>query len=677
MNNELIKHISGEITPQTCEIPVRKGTHTFKWEYSKDRSKTEGSDCGWLSRIKYPLPTIPVNFSEVSFRDDESDNSSGNNDRIIQNFEVVQITGVLESLPVAQIQAISPQLPDNILLTTPAEITGTSDGKTRFCFSIVINQRWNKDKVEFPIVLQDTAGVTKTYMFSAPFQKTDLSKRYLEKEKVLQSEKFDYTSKEQLDRFLSLFSNSDFAPTLFRLRMECCRRFREQVLTPVPASQEVREEKLVKVINEYNEFIERYPDKLLTRVAIHECFDLYTQVNRISFYHNFIQRYPYTEHSLVAQKHIQCLLFALVCTEDTIDAYEKFIQLYPEDSFYRSKCIELAKNKAVEIERKKWDSQQNLDALILSVKRNEEANKLVSQLDDILQEHANLPVEQRMQKIVTDTRIDRIKETIKKVYPETHAVRALLYWTKMQEVKDLNEGIYRLLEKQKKEIISGMDTHFGKLQKNLEQNFQQIQQRFNKVDQQLGKLEKEMQAGFANVNKNIEAVNTNIKSLHDNLQAIHTDIRQRFDKIDNKLSQIDTRIQDGFAQVNQKLDTGFQQIDNYFKVLHNDLNQINSNIIQIDAGISQISQQNQQFLRQNTQILNKLEENGRLYTGYYNCPRADIQCAVSSTVSEALKLGISYIPVAGPIITKVGAPAIEWVGNKITDGAKRLWNKIF
>ena len=86
-----------------------------------------------------------------------------------------------------------------------------------------------------------------------------------------------------------------------------------------------KEQRLIAVINDYNQFISQYPDRILSRIAIHECFQLYTMVNRISFYENFVRRYPYTEHSLVALDRIKLLLYNLVCAQNSIEAYEKFL----------------------------------------------------------------------------------------------------------------------------------------------------------------------------------------------------------------------------------------------------------------------------------------------------------------------------------------------------------------
>ena len=77
IDNELIESWSGEIG-WTEEIhAVNAGIHTFKWEYTKDGSVDEGSDCAWIDYVIFPLAPTPNN----------SDTS------------VVQVSSILASYP--------------------------------------------------------------------------------------------------------------------------------------------------------------------------------------------------------------------------------------------------------------------------------------------------------------------------------------------------------------------------------------------------------------------------------------------------------------------------------------------------------------------------------------------------------------------------------------------------
>ncbi|MCK5127968.1 MAG: hypothetical protein KAR42_17045 [candidate division Zixibacteria bacterium] len=54
-----------------ASYPVTVGNHTFKWEYSKDVSQANGSDCGWIDMITFPpiQITIPVEITTTSLPD--------------------------------------------------------------------------------------------------------------------------------------------------------------------------------------------------------------------------------------------------------------------------------------------------------------------------------------------------------------------------------------------------------------------------------------------------------------------------------------------------------------------------------------------------------------------------------------------------------------------------------
>ena len=47
---------------QRASFPVAAGTHTFRFEYSKDRYSVEGSDCAWIDDISLPFSGTPTRF---------------------------------------------------------------------------------------------------------------------------------------------------------------------------------------------------------------------------------------------------------------------------------------------------------------------------------------------------------------------------------------------------------------------------------------------------------------------------------------------------------------------------------------------------------------------------------------------------------------------------------------
>ncbi len=65
---------SGTVNWQEVSYNVTDGNHTFKWEYSKDYSVSEGDDCAWIDYIVFPTatsevgdPVIALDMTEYDF----------------------------------------------------------------------------------------------------------------------------------------------------------------------------------------------------------------------------------------------------------------------------------------------------------------------------------------------------------------------------------------------------------------------------------------------------------------------------------------------------------------------------------------------------------------------------------------------------------------------------------
>ncbi len=57
INDEMIDQWSGTMEWSDVSFPVLPGFTTFKWEYSKDNSTSNGSDCAWIDYIVFPTPS--------------------------------------------------------------------------------------------------------------------------------------------------------------------------------------------------------------------------------------------------------------------------------------------------------------------------------------------------------------------------------------------------------------------------------------------------------------------------------------------------------------------------------------------------------------------------------------------------------------------------------------------
>lgn len=56
----------GEMDWERIAYFIEEGMHTFKWEYSKDYSVSEGEDCAWVDYIKFPPTPYYVSVEEFS-----------------------------------------------------------------------------------------------------------------------------------------------------------------------------------------------------------------------------------------------------------------------------------------------------------------------------------------------------------------------------------------------------------------------------------------------------------------------------------------------------------------------------------------------------------------------------------------------------------------------------------
>ena len=56
---------SGEVSWSLASYELPVGTHTLKWEYTKDVSMSSGSDCAWIDNVVIPASTIITNVEEV------------------------------------------------------------------------------------------------------------------------------------------------------------------------------------------------------------------------------------------------------------------------------------------------------------------------------------------------------------------------------------------------------------------------------------------------------------------------------------------------------------------------------------------------------------------------------------------------------------------------------------
>ena len=62
MDNTTLETLSGEVAWSRAAFFVPAGSHTFKFKYSKDYTRSEGSDCAWIDNITFPVSGTAYRF---------------------------------------------------------------------------------------------------------------------------------------------------------------------------------------------------------------------------------------------------------------------------------------------------------------------------------------------------------------------------------------------------------------------------------------------------------------------------------------------------------------------------------------------------------------------------------------------------------------------------------------
>jgi len=62
--NTVLGSWSGTTDWTEVSFPITSGSHTFKWEYMKDASVTNGSDCAWVDNITFPAMSVSTKSTE-------------------------------------------------------------------------------------------------------------------------------------------------------------------------------------------------------------------------------------------------------------------------------------------------------------------------------------------------------------------------------------------------------------------------------------------------------------------------------------------------------------------------------------------------------------------------------------------------------------------------------------
>jgi len=108
IDNQVMDSWAGEVAWSEETYTINAGNHTFKWEYSKDGSVDEGSDCAWVDMVVFPtvaeveapmfaLSTNEIDMGEVIV------NTVNTTDFLIINYGTDTLTGTLSDTDVFDI----------------------------------------------------------------------------------------------------------------------------------------------------------------------------------------------------------------------------------------------------------------------------------------------------------------------------------------------------------------------------------------------------------------------------------------------------------------------------------------------------------------------------------------------------------------------------------------------
>lgn len=174
IDNVLKEDWSGEVGWTEVQYNVNVGTHTYKWQYKKDTSVSNGSDCAWIDQIVFPAaggnvanaPMAFVNLNALNFGT-VNIGQSATREFVIVNYGTTALNCMFANVPGYSINpsspvSIAPQSNQVMSVTfTPTEamayngvLTVTTNDETNPVFTININGSalGNNDQPQLPKV---------------------------------------------------------------------------------------------------------------------------------------------------------------------------------------------------------------------------------------------------------------------------------------------------------------------------------------------------------------------------------------------------------------------------------------------------------------------------------------------------------------------------------------------
>ena len=488
-----------------------------------------------------PVAAIFAQTPEFGISDDQGVYCYGNNDGVVDSFEIVAVYGNWQcSAPLSGPGPwqLVPEVPEGVTVVRPPQLSVSANRRqVKFIFSLVASERFHGEILPVWVHIHDHHGRRReSRLLNAPFRRSDLAQRYL-------SGGFDCHDKHQLDQFLDKFAESEVAPVMLRLRLECCR----DVVHPVLSGGNDRELRLA--IGEYDEFIARYPDRLLTFTALNEAFQLYCRLDDVGFYRRFIERYPDSEYSLIANQRILDRHYRDAVSANTVAVYDTFIQLHPEPSWYYLNCLKKAYALDLAQERELCRKFETLPEPQREKAIDKRVEELLYQLLKIMRSYKELPqAHRRVEMMQNNHRARRIKAVLYEVYAR-HKPGQLIALHIIDDLQKMHLELRDFIEAHQQKLLAEIDRRFKNLNERLDHDFARVIADIQLLRSDVAELRREMRANFRQLRHEIGQLRLQVT-------AMHRDLAGRLDQLSSELDDVKQRmrmLEDGVAKVHRTL----------------------------------------------------------------------------------------------------------------------------
>ena len=375
----------------------------------------------------------------------------------------------------------------------------------------------------------------------------------------------------QLDRFIAKYPDSRWAALVFAVRASFLRG------SPLAA--------------EYHRFIDRYHDRIGSRLAVSDLFKIYRRAHRLSCYLDFMRRYPDAPESAVARLHVHQLAFELARALHTADDYDAYVRMFP-DAAHRPAAEAMAEERAIEEELALYEQAlaKNPDGIDAWV--NKRLRNFVFESRDVWACATQpKPTRQVLRYVESNVlggpfdpnstatrhylaqRVARIYAVVRAIEPyRLHAASdQILAETRHQELIAKLSEIQAELVKQRTEMQSLLRLEFAETRRVIEAGFERLVKEHRLDRDVLVKGIHVLAAGLDRLHADLVAVQGEIRGLRISVDNIDKGIREanaRLARLDQRLAVVNANLR----QINADMVVGFDRVSAGIDQMRRDMN---------------------------------------------------------------------------------------------------------